>query len=160
MSDAVAAVAADLERVELFRGLPDEALDRLAEAASRRRLGDGEALFEQGQPAQNLYVVVRGSVVLRTGSGRQAVIVENLGAGGVVGWSALRENATTLSTARAAGPAEVVAIPVEPIVELVTRGGPGSRELFQRLIGLAAGHLDDAWAQLLRQGREGVITAG
>lgn len=157
MSDVA---APDLERVSLFRGLPAQALEPLAAAASRRRLSDGEALFEQDQPARNLYIVVSGSVVLRTGSGSQAVIVENLGAGGVVGWSALREHATTLSTARAAGPAEVVAIPVEPIVELVTGGGPGSRELFQRLIGLAAGHLDDAWAQLLRQGREGVISAG
>ena len=151
---------ADLERIELFRGVPAEALDRLVAVASRRRLGDGEALFEQGQPARNLYAVLSGSVVLRTGSGAQAVIVENLAAGGVVGWAALRENATTLSTARAAGPAEVIAIPVEPIVELVTSGGPGSRELFQRLIALAAAHLGDAWGQLVRQGREGVITAG
>ncbi len=157
MSDVA---VSDLERVALFRGLPRAPLEQLAGAASRRRLSDGEALFEQGQPARNLYVVVSGSIVLRTGSGRQAVIVENLSAGGVVGWSALRENATTLSTARAAGPAEVVAIPVEPIIEVVTGGGPGSRELFQRLLGLAAGDLDDAWGQLLRQGREGVITAG
>lgn len=152
--------ATDLDRVDLFRGLPAEAIERLATVASRRALTDGEALFEQGQPAQNLYVVVTGSIVLRTGSGSQGVIVENLGPGGVVGWAALRAEAVTLSTARASGGAEVVAIPVDPIVELVTGGGPGARELFQRLIGLAAGHLGDAWGQLLRQGREGVITAG
>jgi CRP-like cAMP-binding protein len=151
---------ADLEQVALFQGLPSGALRGLAEHATRRRLADGEALFEQGQPARSLHVVVSGSVVLRTGQGRDSVIVENLGAGDLVGWSAMRENAVTLSAGRAAGPAEVISIPVEPIIELVTSGEPGSRALFQRIVGLAAGHLDDAWRQLLQVGREGPITGG
>lgn len=151
---------AELEQVSLFRGLPPEDLAGLAAAAGRRRLADGEALFEQGQPARNLYVVVSGSVLLRAGADRSSVIVENLRRGDIVGWSAMRENAMTLSTGRAAGPAEVIAIPVEPIIELVTSGSAGSRPLFQRIVGLAAGHLDAAWAQLLQVGREGVITGG
>jgi CRP-like cAMP-binding protein len=151
---------ADLERVPLFRGLPEGDLARLAEPATRRHLADGEALFEQGQPARNLYVVVAGSVILRAGKDRNSVIVENLSPGDLVGWSAMRENAVTLSTGRAAGPAEIVAIPVEQIIELVTSGSAGSRLLFQRIIGLAAGHLDAAWAQLLQVGREGPITGG
>jgi len=151
---------ADLETVPLFRGLPGDELARLAEPATRRRLADGEVLFEQGQPARNLYVVVSGSVLLRTGETLTSVIVDNLGPGDLVGWSAMRENAMTLSTGIAAGPAEVVAIPVEPIIELVTSGSAGSRTLFQRIVGLAAGHLDAAWGQLLQVGREGPITGG
>jgi CRP-like cAMP-binding protein len=157
MSDVT---AADLDRVPLFEGLPTDELTALAAAATRRRLGDGEALYEQGQPASNLYVVERGSIVLRTEDGGQSVIVETLRPGSLVGWSAMREDAVTLSTGRAAGPAEVISIPVEPIVDLVTSGSEGSRLLFQRIVALAAGHLDDAWKQLLRVGREGPITAG
>jgi CRP/FNR family transcriptional regulator, nitrogen oxide reductase regulator len=152
--------SADLERVRLFSGLPPEALAELAGAASRRRLQDGEALFEQGHPATNLYVVERGSLVLRTTQGGRSVIVESLGPGGIVGWSAMRGHALTLSTGRAAGPVEIVAIPVEPVIALITGGHPGSRELYQRIIGLAAGHLDDAWRQLLQAGRDGVISGG
>ena len=151
---------ADLDRVPLFAGLPADDLASLASAASRRVLADGEALFEQGQPAQNLYVVGRGSLVLRTGEGRSSVMVESLGPGDIVGWSAMREGAVTLSTGRASGGAEVLAIPVEGIIALVTGGTAGSRVLFQRIVGLAAGHLEDAWGQLLQVGREGVITGG
>jgi CRP-like cAMP-binding protein len=151
---------ADLERVRLFAGLPPDALAALAAAASRRRLRDGEALFEQGQPAENLYVVERGSLVLRAAEGARSVIVESLSPGDIVGWSAMREGAVTLSTARAAGPVDIVSIPVEPIIELVTGGHAGARRLYQRIVGLAAGHLDAAWRQVLQAGREGVISGG
>ena len=150
----------DLERVPLFADLPSDDLAILSSAASRRVLADGEALFEQGQPARNLYVVQRGSLVLRAEDDGGSVIVESLGPGDIVGWSAMREGATTLSTGRALGVSEIVAIPVEPIVELVTGGGAGSRQLFQRIVGLAAGHLETAWGQLLQVGREGVISGG
>jgi CRP-like cAMP-binding protein len=152
---------ADLERVAaLFSGLPPDSLATLAGAASRRRLGNGETLFEQGQPAGTLYVVEEGSIVLRAEQDGRAVIVETLGPGKVVGWSAMRANAVTLSTGTASGPAQVIAIPVEPIVTLVTGGGPGARDLFQRIVGLAAGHLEDAWSQLLQEAREGIISGG
>jgi CRP-like cAMP-binding protein len=155
-----AVTPADLERVSLFAGLPADDLAGLAAAASRRHLDDGEALFEQGQSAENLYVVERGALVLRAEDGRRSVIVESLRPGDIVGWSAMREGAVTLSTGRASGSAEVVAIPVEPIIALVTSGSAGSRALFQRIIGLAAGHLEAAWGQLLQVGREGVISGG
>jgi CRP-like cAMP-binding protein len=155
-----AVTASDLERCALFGGLPNDALETLAVAAERRRLRDGEALFEQGQPARNLYVVEDGSLVLRAQANGRAVIVETLGPGKVVGWAAMRAEAVTLSTARASGSAQVIAIPVEPLVALVTGGGPGARDLFQRIVGLAAGHLEDAWSQLLQEGREGVISGG
>jgi len=151
---------ADLQRVPLFAGLPEDELASLAETASRRRLADGDVLFEQGQPARSLHVVVSGSVLLRAGRERNSVIVENLGPGDLVGWSAMRENAITLSTGHAAGAAEVIVIPVEPIIALVTSGSAGSRRLFQRIVGLAAGHLEAAWGQLLQVGREGPITGG
>lgn len=155
-----AVTAAELQRSPLLAGLPDELLTALAGAATRRTLDDGEALFEQGQPAEHLYAVLSGAIVLREGEDRRALIVEQLGPGDVVGWSAMREDARTLSTGRASGSAQVIAIPVETVIGLVTGGGRGSRELFRRIVGLAARHLEDAWRQLRQTGREGVISGG
>ena len=152
--------AADLARVSLFEGLPEDELAGLAQQSVRRRLADGEVLFEQGRPAGTLHVVVSGGLVLRAESGGSSVIVDSLQPGDLVGWSAMREGAVTLSTARAVGSAEVIAIPVDPIVDLAAGGSRESRQLVRRIVALAAGHLEASWAQLLRVGREGVITAG
>jgi CRP-like cAMP-binding protein len=155
-----AVTATDVARVSLFDGLPQDELDALAHQATRRRLSDGEVLFAQGQPAKTLHVVVAGGLVLRTEDGNQSVIVDTLRPGDLVGWSAMRENAMTLSTGRAVGPTEVIAIPVDPIIDLAAGGSRESRRLLQRIVALAASHLEASWAQLRQAGREGVITAG
>ena len=152
--------ADEIARVSLFEGLPAEDLAALAAVAARRRLGDGEALFEQGQPARTLHVVVEGGLVLRAEADGRSVIVESLGPGDLVGWSAMREGAVTLSTARATGATEVIAIPIETIVDLAAGGSRESARLIRRIVGLAARHLEMSWNQLLQKGSEGVISGG
>ena len=151
---------ADLARVSLFADLPMDELDELAGHAVRKRLEDGEVLFEQGRPATTLHVVVDGGLVLRAEGDGQSVIVDTLRPGDLVGWSAMRENAVTLSTGRAVGATEVIAIPVDLIVDLAAGGSRESRRLLRRIVALAASHLEASWTQLRQAGREGVITAG
>jgi CRP-like cAMP-binding protein len=152
--------ADEIARISLFEGLPAEDLSKLAAVASRRRLGDGEALFEQGQPARSLHVVVQGGLVLRAEADGRSVIVESLRPGDLVGWSAMREGAVTLSTARATGATEVIAIPVDTIVDLAAGGSREAAALIRRIVGLAARHLEMSWNQLLQKGSEGVISGG
>jgi CRP-like cAMP-binding protein len=117
-------------------------------------------LFEQGQPAHTLYVVVRGGLVLRAEDRGRAVIVDHVRPGDLVGWAAMREAAITLSTARAVGTTEIIAIPVDDIVALASGGSREAALLVRRIVGLAARHLEASWKQMLQVGREGVITAG
>jgi CRP-like cAMP-binding protein len=152
--------AAEIGRVSLFEGLPAEDLAVLAGVASRRRLGNGEPLFEQGRPAQSLHVVVEGGLVLRTEADGRSVIVESLRPGDLVGWSAMREAAVTLSTARATGTTEVIAIPIDTVLALASGGSRKSALLVQRIVGLAARHLEASWSQLLQGGNGGVISGG
>jgi hypothetical protein len=46
------------------------------------------------------------------------------------------------------------------VLDLVGAGSSDSRRLVQRLIAIAAGDLEASRVQLLRSGREGVITGG
>jgi len=152
--------AGELAGVALFEVLPDDELGTLAKASTRHRLSDGEVLFEQGQPARTLYVVVRGGLVLRAEDRGRAVIVDTLRPGDLVGWAAMREGATALSTSRAVGSTEVIAIPADDIVALAAGGSRVAELLVRRIVALAAQHLEASWKQLLQVGREGVITAG
>jgi CRP/FNR family transcriptional regulator len=151
---------AEIGRISLFDGLPDDELAGLAAVTVRKRLADGDTLFEQGEPAGTLHVVISGGLVLRADAGRRSVIVDSLKPGDLVGWSAMRGGAITLSTARAVGSTEVLAIPVDPIVALASGGSRQSEMLLRRIVALAAGHLEASWKQLLQVGSEGVISAG
>ncbi len=152
--------AGELAGLHLFEGLSQDELAPVARVASRRRLSDGETLLEQGQPADAVYAIVSGQLVLRVADEGGSAIVATLGPGDLLGWSSLRERATALSTARAAGDTEVVAIPVDAVIDLVAGGSSDSRRLVQRLIAIAAADLAASRVQLLRSGREGVITGG
>ncbi len=149
-----------LAGLALFSGLPAGELAPLAATATRRTLADGEVLFEQGRPARSMFAVLSGRLALRSARDGGSVIVQTIGPGETLGWSTLREEATSLTTGRAVGEVEVIEISSELVLDLLTGGSPGARLLIRRLFGVAAAHLDAAQAQLHRRGSEDVITGG
>ncbi len=54
----------DLKKGALFAALSEEHLKRVAGKAKRVRLKQGQSLFEQGDPAQRFYLVLKGQVKL------------------------------------------------------------------------------------------------
>ena len=152
--------AAEVGGFALFRGLHEGERATLAAAASRREPADGEILYTEGAPATDVFLIERGQVTLRVLRDGRPVIVGTLGPGEVLGWSSLRDDPVSLATARATGPVRLVAIPAEALLALLTGGTPAGRTTMQRLLGVAAVHLAAAREQMIRQGREGVITAG
>lgn len=84
--EARASIRTVLRRVDLFEGLDEEALDRIAEAGSRRRLDAGTFLFFQDTPARSVYVVLEGRLrVVQTTLEGERVVVRYVQAGDVVG---------------------------------------------------------------------------
>jgi len=56
-----------LARVDVFRALDAEKIDRLARRMRRVMFGPGEVILRQGDPGDSLYVVRRGKVALQVG---------------------------------------------------------------------------------------------
>jgi CRP-like cAMP-binding protein len=106
------------------------------------------------------FALFRGQVTLRVQRDGRPVIVGTLAPGEVLGWSCLRDDPVSLATARATGPVRLVAIPADALLVLLASGSPASLTIMRRLFGVAAMHLAAAREQMIRQGREGVITAG
>lgn len=160
MSTTGRVTAAELASLPLFTGLETAELEALAAASVRRRLADGETLVEMGQPTSEVHWIEQGQLALRVRHEHRWVLVATLHAGDLLGWSAMREEPTALSTARAIGPAVLVAMPVSEVLALLAGGSTKSQLLLRRLFGIATQHLDESRAQLLQLGREGVISAG
>ncbi len=152
--------AAEIDGFALFRDLPADERGTLAAAASRLEPAAGEILYVEGALATTLFLVERGQVTLGVQRDDRRVIVGTLGPGEVLNWSCLRDEPVSLATARTAGAAVLVAIPADALLALVGSGTPAGRTVMRRLFGVAADSLDAAREQMLRQGREGVITAG
>ena len=85
-----------------FARLAPETLQKLASIADEQRVAAGQAIFAESDPAEYLYLIVRGEVNLtcELGSGELRV-VDTLVDGELVGWAAFVEpyRCRTLATA-------------------------------------------------------------
>jgi small-conductance mechanosensitive channel len=92
---------------ELFRELPEAALDVLADGSRMRRFAPGESAVRVGETSTALYLMASGTAVVEQ-RGRE---IGTLGAGDFFGETAFLSGAPRVATVRAAGgPIEVVEI--------------------------------------------------
>ncbi len=78
------------ERLSLVQGLSQEQLDVLRPLFVPCEFGEGTVIFEQGDPAEYIYLVISGEAVIRYKPEDGAeIIVARVRPGGVIGWSAV-----------------------------------------------------------------------
>lgn len=56
----------DLERIDIFDGLPDRELDEIARAFRSERIDTGETLFRHGDACEHINVLAEGEITLKT----------------------------------------------------------------------------------------------
>lgn len=98
-----------LRGVPLFQDLSDDDLGLLAGRCSERRLGPRELVFEEGDAADGLYVIVSGSVsIVRGKVGQPLERLARLGSGGFFGEMGLLDGGLRNATAAASEPTVLV----------------------------------------------------
>lgn len=140
------AVAADLSQIELFQGLPADALPRLAIFGRKRTFTAGSVLMRQGDSGECLYAILTGRVRLEhrpLALPRDAApeVLAEVGAGEVVGGLSLFERQASVTTAIAIDEVHVLQISyvavalivlhypevVTPLLDVVRRRAVGER---------------------------------
>jgi CBS domain-containing protein len=110
---------ARLGRTRPFDLLPREAVQLIAFSCEKRRLRAGEALFFPGEAADSGYFVHSGAISLfEDGAGPDAE--RRVGAGALIGESALYAPTTRRVSARATEDAVVIRIPRETFRRVLT----------------------------------------
>ena len=106
-----------LKECELFKGLEDDELARVAIICSEIELAEADSLFAEDQPADQIYVVTQGKVALHKTLGpkfgqpsRRFATVAFCSPGQVVGWSALVEPYRYTLSATAWEPCQLLGI--------------------------------------------------
>jgi signal transduction histidine kinase len=109
-----------LRRIPLFAELPQDALDRLCDAATRTVYDAGAIVIREGTPGDGLYVVVSGELEVSTRqAGGEELVLARRGPGDVLGEMSLLERAPRSATVRATVETEVIVLSPEAFQRLL-----------------------------------------
>jgi hypothetical protein len=134
MHSSVAQRVRLLKEMALFRGLPEDALEQIADSSQDYGLAANKYLFVQGDRAENFYIVYSG--LLRSEHNEEGEISESmLESGDAFGASALLHGGTRQHTVSALKDSHLLYLPHEDFDRLV-RKFPGISE---KLAHLSAG---------------------
>jgi CRP-like cAMP-binding protein len=145
-----------LSRIATFRVLGREAMRILAISAQAEDLHGGEQLFEEGEPADGGYIVVRGSVELKSvAEGRGGSTVAR--AGTLIGETAMIVNTMRPATGIALEPTTLLKIPRSVFLRTL-EGEPGAavalRDMMQNRLKSTLDDLDVATPLFFDPARE------
>lgn len=102
-------IRALIARQDFFRGFSEFHLDMFADSAREMTFAPGEAIMEEGSPANRFYVILEGKVVLGAElEDRGIVPVQTLGPGDDIGWSWLFPPYHMHLSARALSPTRAI----------------------------------------------------
>ncbi|MDP3723114.1 MAG: Crp/Fnr family transcriptional regulator [Candidatus Omnitrophota bacterium] len=119
-----------LAQLPLFRTVPQTELKDLARTCELRRFRKGETIFEEGRPAEAVWMVKRGWVFLvkETPRGGRATIFAMTPAEPLCGISAF-EHGTYSATAVASTDTQLIKIPAEAFSRLLDRDPALARQV-------------------------------
>jgi len=105
----------------LGKALSESEIDHLVHEAKFKHFAVGEVLFTEGDKADGLYVVRRGSVTISRVMEGKEVVLAYVSAGNYVGEKALVSNSLRSATVKAASPTEVILLEAERVEAVMER---------------------------------------
>ncbi len=106
-------------RQYLSQTMPDSEVDYLVDSASLKRFAANDVLFSEGDKADGLYLIRRGSVTVARQIAGKEIVLSYVAAGNYVGEMALLSDAPRSATVRAAVPTEVIMLEATRFTEVM-----------------------------------------
>jgi len=127
--------AGHLKDSPLFRGVDEPARAAFVAAMQRRTFAAGEVIFEKGEPGDWLYVIVSGKVeiYIRDEQGHEFTI-RYLVAPNTLGEFAILDRKARSASARAAEPAELLALHRDDLLAFMNRRPLVGLSMMQNLV--------------------------
>jgi signal transduction histidine kinase len=127
-------IADELGAAFLTSSLTDEQIAELIAVGDEQRFAPGEVLFEEGRPADVLWILLDGVIELTRRIGDQATVVATMDepgrwAGGLSAWGAADEHAVTRATATAVTESRLLLVPSADLGRLVGEWSPFAKHM-------------------------------
>ncbi|GAB6165183.1 cyclic nucleotide-binding domain-containing protein [Thermostilla marina] len=138
-----------LRRYPYFTNISEESLKQIAMLAEEKKFPAGVQLFNEGDPANYLNVIVSGEVNIQylLGSGEKRT-VDTLVDGDILCWSALVEPYKTTAIGTTSKETHVIAIDAAKLRELCAKDPMVGYQLMLEIAKLLAHRLEGARVQL------------
>jgi CRP-like cAMP-binding protein len=141
----------DLKGIELFAGLTDGMLDKLAPLMQAESFGERDIIYEAGNPADRFYSLKRGKVLLETELAPAVIIsLGSIKPGYSFGWSALRQQASYATYAVCAEPCDAYALPGVKLIEILDADHTMGYLVMQKAARILENRLERRSGQFLR----------
>jgi CRP-like cAMP-binding protein len=111
----MSAVIDHMRKVPLFRGMPNSALETVADRASETTFVDRETVTREGDPGETFYIVIEG----RLNVSQHGTFIRELGPGDFLGEISLVDGRPRTATVTAVGPVQALVIRRADFLEMV-----------------------------------------
>jgi len=146
----------ELEKIPLFRDLPEWALEQFAKAAVQRDIGQNEFIMYQHEEANSVYFLLSGSVDfhLRFEGVDDMLVGATQEFGALLGWSVFRPPYRFTASVRCEEPCRLIEIPRD-IFEKIFEKDPGlGYEVLKRVAVTVANRLEQTRDLLVMSSEE------
>ena len=133
-----------LQTSDLFAGLGDEMLARIATLCQTESYQAGAVIFSEGDPANKLYVLIKGIVTIhiQPAPGGKSFVVQPIEKkAGVFGWSGLADPSIYTASAVCATNARVIAIDGDKLMALLEEFPSAGLIVMKRLVAIIGARL-------------------
>lgn len=137
------------EAYPLLANLPPEHLRKLFDIAEQREFEQDAVIFGEGAKSEYLFLIASGSIALEIVAAGRGIVVQTLGAGDAMGWSALTEAARTHFQARALSPVQAVAFDGAKLSTAFEHNHSLGYEMMKRLLAMVTERLDHTRMQVV-----------
>jgi signal transduction histidine kinase len=150
---------AQLRASPMFAEVGDGPLAQLAAASEPMHLAPGEQLIREGDPAEELFVVVSGELEIRKQSGKAEVTLTRVGPGSIQGEIAAFERSRRMASVYAVHEADVLRLPFESVRAMLSADPDVATALLRTVTSRLRG-VEEALRQREKLASLGTLAAG
>lgn len=129
-----------LTQGDLFWKMDKNFVKEAMDVTTKENLEEGQVVFNEGDPADYFYILVKGNVKLTLGEKSREVYVAHQ-PGEIIGWSSLIGRETLSATARCMTPTILSKVDRKRFLDIVERHPAEGAILFQRVASMLGNRL-------------------
>ena len=148
---------AEIERLDVFKGLPPVALEAISRDIEEVAFQTGEFILHQHDEASAIYVLLSGSVefLITIESLHDLFVGTTSQPGALIGWSVMREPHRYTASVRCTEPCRVLRLPRGAVAAILKDDPAAGRQILAAVAAALVDRLEVARALLGRQPKSG-----